>query len=251
MAEATLYGMKISHPAVCARLALERKGVDTKVVDLMPGFHPVLVRALRFPRNTVPALKIDGLRIQGTRLITSYLERTRPEPPIFGSSPEERARIEEAEAWGESVFQPMPRKVFRLAATKDPAVLEYIGRSAGLPAPGLMARTSKPVALILARSEGATDETVKAALAAMSGALDHVDGLIADGTIGGDEPNAADFQILTTVRVMMGMHDLEPFLAGRPCVEAAGRVAPSMPGPVPQLIPDEWIAEALPTRTVA
>jgi glutathione S-transferase len=251
MAEATLYGFDISHPTVCARLALERKGVETKNVDLMPGFHPVLVRALRFPRNTVPALKIDGLRMQGTRIISSYLERTRPEPPIFGTTPEERRRIEEAEAWGERVFQPMPRKAFRLAGARHQEMLEYIARSARLPAPTLAARTSKPIALIMARSEGATEETVRKVLRDMPGALDHVDSLIADGTIGGPEPNAADFQIFTTIQSMLTMPDLEPFLAGRPCMEVAGKVAPPMPGPVPKLIPQEWIAEALSADNVA
>jgi hypothetical protein len=47
------------------------------------------------------------------------------------------------------------------------------------------------------------------------------------------------------------MPDLQPFLEGRPCVEVAQRVAPPMPGPVPKLIPDEWIAEALAAEKVA
>ena len=251
MAEARLYGFSFSHPAMCARLALERKGVETKIVNVMPGMHPVAVRALGFPRNTIPALKIDGTRVQGSREITAYLERTRPEPPLFGTDPEERRRIKEAEAWGERELQPVPRKMFRLAGTKDPAVLEFIATAAGLPAPTLMARVSKPVAVLLARSEGASDETVRNVLGSLSKTLDKVDALIADGTIGGTEPNAADFQILTTIRSMMSLTDLEPFLEGRPCVAAAERIVPEMPGPVPPLVPEEWLAETAPTPPAA
>jgi glutathione S-transferase len=248
MAAAKLYGLSFSHPTMCARLALEHKGVETDVVNVMPGMHPVAVRGLGFRRNTVPAVKIDGTRVQGSREINAYLERTRPEPPLYGTEPEERRQIEEAETWGERELQPIPRRIFRLAATKDPAVLEFIGKEAGLPAPALMARLSKPVAILLARSEGATDETVRDALQSMDAKLDAVDALIADGTIGGTEPNAADLQILTTIRSMMSLTDLEPFLAGRPCVAAAERLVPEMPGPVPPLVPEEWLAEAAPAR---
>jgi glutathione S-transferase len=251
MAEARLYGLSFSHPTMCARLALERKGVETKVVNVMPGMHPMAVRGLGFRRNTVPALKIDGTRVQGSREINAYLERTRPEPSLYGSGADERRRIGEAEAWGERELQPLPRKIFRLAATKDAAVLEFIAKEAGLPAPALMARVSKPVAILLARSEGASDETVRAALCSLDEKLDAVDALIAEGTIGGPEPNAADLQILTTIRSMMSLSDLDAFLAGRPCVTAAERIVPEMPGPIPPLVPEEWLAQAAPARPVA
>jgi glutathione S-transferase len=38
-------------------------------------------------------------------------------------------------------------------------------------------------------------------LAALSEQLDHVDGLLAAGVIGGEQPNAGDFQIATSARV--------------------------------------------------
>lgn len=244
MTEATVYGFEFSHPTVCTLLALDAKGVETKLVRVMPGMHPVIVRALGFPRNTVPAVKLDGKRLQGSREITAYLERTRPEPPLFGSGEAERRRIEAAEEWAERELQPVPRKVFRRAATKNPAVMEWIAVTAGMPAPKVMARVSKPIALALARSEGADDETVRATLASLPGMLDRVDELIADGTIGGERPNAADLQILTTIRLMMAIPDLEPFLAGRPCVAAAERLIPAPPDGLPRMLPPEWTREA-------
>jgi len=41
---------------------LERKGVEHRIVDILPGFQPVVVRLLGFPAITVPALRFDGRR---------------------------------------------------------------------------------------------------------------------------------------------------------------------------------------------
>jgi glutathione S-transferase len=48
----------------------------------------------------------------------------------------------------------------------------------------------------MARKSRADDARVRADIAQLPELLDHVDCLIADGTIGASEPNAADFQIL-------------------------------------------------------
>jgi len=56
--------------------------------------------------------------------------------------------------------------------------------------------------------------------------------LIADGTIGQDDPNAADFQIGTTVRVFLAFEDLAPLVEGRPAAALAKRILPEYPGPV-------------------
>ena len=37
---ATLYALKLSHPAHAARLTLEHKGIEHRVVNLVPGFTP-------------------------------------------------------------------------------------------------------------------------------------------------------------------------------------------------------------------
>jgi hypothetical protein len=45
---ARLYSLSLSHPAQTSRLMLEFKGIDHEVVDLLPGMHPVQLRAARF-----------------------------------------------------------------------------------------------------------------------------------------------------------------------------------------------------------
>ena len=44
-------------------------------------------------------------------------------------------------------------------------------------------------------------------LAALPGLIDRVDELIAQGVIGGAEPNAADYQIATSISLLLTMDD--------------------------------------------
>ena len=67
--------------------------------------------------------------------------------------------------------------------------------------------------------------------------LDHVDALVAGGTIGGERPNAADFQILAGVRVLCEFEELAHLVEGRPCEAAARRLFPDWTGPVPRGLP--------------
>lgn len=67
--------------------------------------------------------------------------------------------------------------------------------------------------------------------------LDRVDALIADATIGGAAPNAADFQILSSVRVLLEFEDLRHLLDGRACTPAARVLFPDWVGPIPGGLP--------------
>ena len=57
-----------------ARLMLERKGIEHRRIDLLPAIHKPILWALRFEKVTVPALKIHGRRIQGSRNISRALD---------------------------------------------------------------------------------------------------------------------------------------------------------------------------------
>ncbi|HKP90716.1 MAG TPA: glutathione S-transferase N-terminal domain-containing protein [Thermoleophilaceae bacterium] len=215
----TLYWFELSNPGQAVRLMLERKGVPYETKDLLPGLHRLQVRLAGFPGATVPALKIDGRRVQGSLRISRALEELRPEPPLLPS-----ASVEEAEAWGEAVLQPVTGRVFHWALARDPELREWLARESGVPAARALARVTGPVARRFDRS--ATDEAIGRDLAELPGMLDHVDDLIASGTIGTDEPNAADFQIATTVREVMSYAGLRDFVSGRPAAELAMRILP-------------------------
>jgi glutathione S-transferase len=96
--------------------------------------------------------------------------------------------------------------------------------------------------MLAKRLNRATDASIERDLAALPGLLDHVDGLIADGVIGGDEPNAADLQIATSVRLLMTFADLRPAIESRPAGALAVRVVPRFPGNVAQVLPSASLA---------
>ena len=68
---------------------------------------------------------------------------------------------------------------------------------------GLAAKTGGPLVALAARSNEATDENARAALAALPALLQRVDDEIAAGTIGGEQLNAADFQIAGSLRLAL------------------------------------------------
>ena len=61
--------------------------------------------------------------------------------------------------------------------------------------------------------------------------LQRIDDWIAEGVLGGEQLNAADLQIGTSLRLLMTLDDLAPALEQRPAGELALRVAPDYPGP--------------------
>jgi len=239
---ARLYFLTLSHPSQAARLMLERKGIDHDLKELFPGGHPAQLRMAGFRGGTVPALKIDGQRVQGSLNISRALDALRPEPRLFPADPERRRAVEEAEAWGEGELQPVPRRMFRWGASRRQDFRVWMVRDMGMPAPNVMARAQKPLAHAFARMAEVSDERVRADVAGLPAQIDHIDRLIAEGVIGGDEPNAADFQIGTTVRVFLAYEDLHGLVEGRPAGDLAMRLLPRYPGPIPAFLPDEWLA---------
>jgi glutathione S-transferase len=241
MGEAKLYVIPGSHPSRGAMLMLERKGIPYKRVDLMPVISKGALRAMRFPGNTVPALKLDGTRVQGSQEIARELDRIQPDPPLLPSDPDQRAKVEEAEAWGDT-FQHNPRQVSWWAFKHNRAPLRSYSEGARLGIPvGLAVKTAAPIVAAAARLNEASDENVQANLAALPGDLDRIDGWIKDGVMGGEEPNAADFQIAPTLRLAMTFDDLRPAIEKRPAGELAMRLVPEFAGQFPPVFPPEWL----------
>jgi glutathione S-transferase len=228
--QARLYGFAISNPANSARMMLAYKGVETKWVELPPGIHPLILKALGYRRGTVPALKLDGRKIEDSVELSHVLETLIPEPPLFPRDPERRRAVEEAERWGEAELQMVPRRVFRWTFAHDNDARARLARDLGFPLPGLVGRLNAPIARSMAKRVDADLEHAQAVLRTLPATLDHADALIADGTIGDpDAPNAADFQIAPSIRALAGVTDLLPLLAGRPCDAHARRLMPRFP----------------------
>jgi glutathione S-transferase len=242
---ATLYVIPGSHPSMAARLMLEIKGIEYKRVDLMPVISKGVLKALRFPGTTVPALKLDGHKIQGSMQIARELDRLRPEPPLLPGDPERRTAVEEAERWGDEVLQGMARRILWNAMQRDRSSIGTFAEGARLGVPtGLAVKTAPPVIAAAVRLNRASNENVRSDLAALPGALERIDDWIAEGVLGGETVNAADLQVATSVRLLMTMDDLRPAIEDRPAGRLALGIVPSFPGRVGPVLPSAWLQPA-------
>jgi glutathione S-transferase len=240
----TLYGTPPSPPSHSVRLMLERKGIEHKMVWLLPGLWPALLRTRGFRGGTVPAMKIDDRRLQSSREISRALDEAQPDPPLFPADPKERVAVEEAERWGDGVLQDVPRRIVRWITAHRQAARVLVARDVGIPLPTVAAFVNVPAARHLAGKVDANDPAVvRAAIAQVPDVLDRVDDLIARGVIGGDQPNAADFQIATSVRALLTVRDLDPITQDRPAADLAMRLLPDFGNDFPPgMLPPEWVA---------
>ena len=232
---ARVYVTSLSTPSRAVLGMAAHKRLPHRVVTLPSGFHPLLVRAAGFPGRTVPALDLGGgRRIQGSMAISRELDALVPERPLFPRGQPARRAVEEAERWGHDVLQDVPRRIFRWAAARDPALRMWVAADvAEVPAPRLTSRMVKPFVVRLSNESGGSEAAVREDVRRLPELLDHADRLVSEGTIGGPAPNAADFQILTSVRVMLDFKALPPF-EHRACARHARLLFPEWEGEMPR-----------------
>lgn len=239
---ARLFTIPGSHPGLAVRLMLEHKGIPYKRVDLVPVVSKAVVRAAGFPGVTIPALKIDDRKLQGSRKISAALDELQPEPPLFPSDPGLRAKVEEAERFGDEELQHPVRQTLWWALRQDRAPLASYSEGARLGIPVSVAvKTGAPIVAAAARFNDATDANVREGLAQLPQHLDRIDGWVSDGVLGRDDLSAADFQIGASLRLAMTMDDLRPLIESRPAGKLAKRAVPEYPGKMPPVLPQAWL----------
>ena len=247
-----LYVIPGSHPSKAAELMLQHKGIPFKRVDLVSSMHRPALKLLGFSGKTVPAMKSDGRKFQGTREISRALDEIKPEPKLITSE-----SVKEAERWGDEELQSIPRRLawwalLHLSGKQrtEAARLSLQGYRLGLPV-GVAARTVLPIAKMAAGYNQSTDENVRADLAAVPDRINRVDALLSEGVIGGEQPNAADFQIATSVRLLLAYEDLKPYVEGRPAADHARRVVPDYNAAFPKVFPADWLPNLRPEAEVS
>lgn len=249
--DARLFVIPASHPSIAAALMLEHKGIAYKRTDLLPVISKGALRVLGFPGVTVPALKIDGAKLQGSCQIARELDRLRPEPPLFPADPERRIAVEAAERFGDEQLQPPIRQLLWWAIKRDKTPLRSYSEGAKLGLPiSLAMKTAAPIVALSARFNEADDDHARAAIAAFPAMLDQVDAWIASGVLNGEQLNAADFQIAPSIGLAMTLDDLRPAIENRPAGALAKRVVPNYPGHTPPILPPAWL-EPLAAPTAA
>ena len=149
--EIKLYSIVVSHPARAAGLMLRYKGIEHEIVDIPPGSQRALMRLHGFAGGTVPGLKIDGRKVQGSLEISRALEELQPEPHLFPTDPQQRVAVEEAERWGEAVLQPPPRNLFRWCLRHDQRLRAALTEATGVPLAPIASRLTKPMSWYYSR----------------------------------------------------------------------------------------------------
>jgi glutathione S-transferase len=222
-----------------AEAALKLKGLSYERVDFQPGPHiEEMTKRYGEGNTTVPGLMVDDDPVHGSRAILDRLEQIAPEPPLFPAPNADAVR--EAERWGDEELQDLGRRLPFGAMHFRPESMGTFGGGGQLDPAGtdfamkLVHRYWKYLGITAARlAEDLTGLPAK---------LDHVDGLAAEGVVGGDQPTAADLQVGATMRVLLCVGDLRPIMDGRPGETIARRWFPDYPGEIPAgAFPAGWV----------
>ena len=239
MASVKLYFFHGSCAALTARLELDYKRFDYELVYLPPVAHGFILGVRGFPRQTVPALELDGERISGTLAISRALDRLKPEPPLHPGDD----RVEEAERWGEDLQNAQRRILYAATRRKPSAWCSMVLPGQSPLIRGLWRGLAYGLVPFASWAHGGSDDRARRDVAELPGTLDRIDAWIADGVLDGERLNAADFEIAPNVRSLLEFADLAPLIEGRPAERHARRVLPEFPGHVPAVLPHELLAQ--------
>ncbi|HEX8054554.1 MAG TPA: hypothetical protein VF517_16325 [Thermoleophilaceae bacterium] len=228
---------------------LEHKGLPYRCVDIVPLTHPFVARlhgfdagsqkrtagdrrsvAIRFGDRlgTVPGLAAGDERISTNHAIARFLEDRHPEPPLFPDDPARREAVEEVERWGNDEFQMAARRIGLAWAAREPA---QASRSVADGRMGpvlyrhqLTRRLMIPLIgrLVFNAGPGLVEEL----LAGLPQMLDRIDAWIADGVLGGEQLNAADFMVAPSLALILYRPDVMHLFEGRPALELVDRLLP-------------------------
>jgi glutathione S-transferase len=239
-----LYVVPGSHPCAAVEAAMGLKGIAFNRTVLLPMMHSV-IGPLRYGGITVPGMRIGSERLVGSRTIMRRLDELAADPPLLPAAGDANyAQVLEAERWGDEVFQSVPRRLIDAAFLRKPRAMESYAAEEKLLLPAPMLRPALPLtARLMALRNKASDDSARADAAALPRQLDRIDGWIADGLLGGKQPNAADLQIGSTIRLLLSIADLRPIIEGRPAAELT-RYFPPIVGEVPVgTLPAEWLPQ--------
>jgi glutathione S-transferase len=221
---ARLFCLQGSAPSYSGELLLRHKGIPYRRVDLVVGWHRRLLAARGFPGGTVPALELAGRRIQTNRGIARALDELVPRAPLFPAEPAARARVEEAERFGDEELQPLTRRIVLGSLARDPSSVRAHRAIGRLPIP----RGPSGLRVLLMRPTlhyyGITSDRLRQDRLELPALLDRVDECVAHGALGAAELSAADLQIAPLVAALEGVRELEAEVGRRPAAALARRV---------------------------
>jgi glutathione S-transferase len=226
----TLHVLPFSHPCKTVEAALRFKQLDYERIELAPGPHNgEMEQIYGAGHRTVPGMLIDDEPVHGSRPILERLERVAPDPPLYPEAIADAVR--DAEHWGDVELQDLGRRLPWGALHFRPEATSTFGGGEALDPAG----TDFAMRYVHAawKYHGISCERLAADLAGLPEKIDHVDGLVEQGIVDGESPNAADLQIGATLRVLLTVGDVRPLIEGRPAERVARRWFPDYAGEVP------------------
>lgn len=240
---ATLYALPGSHPCAAVEVALGLKGISFRRVDMLP-LAPVIAGPVLYGGTTVPGLRIDGQRIVGSRTIMRRLDQIAPDPPLLPSDASRREQVLDAERFGDEVLQSAVRRILDLCFVRAPKAMESYAAGADLPIPPSAMRPLMPLtARLMALKNSAGEQAARSDLSALGRHFDRIEQWIDAGDLGGEQPNAADLQIGSSIRLLATIADLRPTIEAHPRIAALTRhFGGPQAGEIPVgTLPAQWL----------
>lgn len=249
--DVALYVIHGSHACRAAMLMLAHKRISYRAVTLPTGAHPTLLRLLGFAGHrkpirrvggrthrslalldrmgTVPAMRLGSERVQTNRAIARRLDELVPEPPLFPAEPGRRREVEAAEEWTNETFQMAARRTVLAGAQHGLDGIYHRandGRLGALLAKGELARRINNFAAARVVFRAGSAQAEQELLEELPAMLDRIDAWIAEGVIGGEQLNAADFLIVPSLALLAYRLDLREGIEARPLGALLERVLP-------------------------
>lgn len=208
-----LHVVPFSHPCLAVSAALDQLGQEYETVTLETGRQGDEVeRVYGEGRRTVPGLLVDDEPVHGTSTIFARLGELYPDAGLY--PPTSADEIREAEVGIAEELQTAARVLVFGAMYFRP---ESMGTFAGVDQldPG-------GVDFAINTMRGAwryldiTAQRIYDTLRALPAQLDTVDALLDSGVLSGEVPTAADFQLGSSLHLLVQIGDVRPLVEERP-----------------------------------
>jgi glutathione S-transferase len=234
-----LHAVPFSHPCLAVKAVLDRHGLEYETVDMVSGQHGDEVeRIYGEGRRTVPGLLVDGEPVHGTTAIFERLDELVDDADLYPGAV--AAAIREAERGIAEDLQTAGRNLVFGALHFRPEALGTFAGSGPLDPAG----TDFAIKLVRGawRYIGISATLLAECLAALPEQLDIVDELIEGGVAGGDEPTAVDYQLGSSLHLLLQLGDVRPLIAGRPAERLVDTWFEPGPADVPAgAFPAGWV----------
>jgi glutathione S-transferase len=233
-----LHVVPFSHPCLAVSAALDRLGHEYETVEWVTGQQAEEVEKVYGEgRRTVPGLLVDEEPVHGTSTIFARLDELHPDAGLYPAAVAEQIR--ELEPTLAEELQMSARVLVFGAMHFRP---ESMGTFAGVPQldPGGVDFAIKSMRAAW-RYLGIDAQRVHATLQELPGQLDAVDALLEAGVIGGEQPTAADFQLGSSLHLLVQIGDVRPLVEARPAAKLLSLFEPGKGDVSAGAFPPGWV----------